>query len=60
MGMSLFHERIINLTKVIFEEQPMDESSEILLKHAMDYGIYGTDKTYKIGRVASMSENSNL
>ena len=57
MGMTTFHERII-LTKVIFDQQPMDENSEILLKHAMEYGIYGTDVTYKAGRIASMSEQS--
>ena len=36
----------------------MDDESEILLSHALAYGIYGTDRSYKAGRIAAMSSHS--
>ena len=36
----------------------MDDESEILLSHALAYGIYGTDRSYKAGRIAAMFSHS--
>ena len=35
----------------------MDEYSEFLLLHAFNHGIYGTDISYKAGRIAVMGRN---
>lgn len=57
-GIWNFHERMIQLSRVVMGETSMDTDSEILLKHAFNYGIYGTDKSYKAGRIAAMSAKS--
>ena len=57
-GMLLFQENMVILSKATMGEIKIDENSEILLQHAFTHGIYGTDQSYKAGRIAAMSENS--
>ena len=57
-GMGTFHDRMVRLSKAALGEAEMDEDSEILLRHAFTYGIYGTDASYKAGRIAAMSHGS--
>jgi len=59
-GMWTFHERISRLSKSMMGEEDIDESSEILLNHAFCYGIYGNDKSYKAGRIASMGNRIQI
>ena len=54
MGLSQFYERMNKLSCVAMGEADMDENSGILLQHAFHYGIYGTEISYKAGRIASM------
>ncbi|MCR5803800.1 MAG: nucleotidyltransferase family protein [Clostridia bacterium] len=54
MDMCLFHDKIVKLCKATMGEIPLDEDSEIMLQHAFKYGIYGSSKSYKAGRIASM------
>lgn len=56
-GMWKFHERMVKLSRATMGEEPMDEDSELLLKHAFTHGIYGSDKSYKAGRIAAMGGN---
>ena len=35
-------------------EEALDANTELLLKHAFAYGIYGSGKSYKAGRIVSM------
>ena len=56
-GMWQFHERMVKLSRATMGEEPMDEDSELLLKHAFTHGIYGSDKSYKAGRIAAMGGN---
>jgi len=60
LGMLTFYERMIRLSQVTMGEETIDDNSEIMLKHAFKYGIFGTDKAYKAGRIASMSRQSLL
>lgn len=57
-GMLTFHDRIVQASRVALGEAEPDEDSEILLRHAFTYGIYGTDASYKAGRIAAMSHGS--
>lgn len=56
-GMWQFHERMVKLSRATMGEEPVDEGSELLLKHAFAHGIYGSDKSYKAGRIAAMGRN---
>ncbi len=49
-----FHERMVKLSQVTMGDEPIDKDSEVLLKHAFTHGIYGSDKSYKAGRIAAM------
>lgn len=53
-GMWTFHERMIKLAKATMGETEMDEGSEFLLSHAFTHGIYGSETSYKAGRIAAM------
>ena len=53
-GMGKFHEKMVKLSQVTMGDEPMDEDSEVLLKHAFMNGIYGTEKSYKAGRIVAM------
>ena len=57
-GMGTFHDRMVYLSRAALGEEELDEDSEILLRHAFTYGIYGTDASYKAGRIAAMSHGS--
>ena len=56
-GMWTFHERMIHLAKAAMGEAEMDDGTELLLNHAFTYGIYGTDRSYKAGRIVAMGGN---
>ena len=56
-GMGTFHERMVKLSHVVMGDEEMDENSEFLLLHAFNHGIYGTDISYKAGRIAVMGRN---
>ena len=53
-GMEQFHERMVKLSRVTMGDEPIDEDSEVLLVHAFTYGIYGSEKSYKAGRIVAM------
>ena len=56
-GMWKFHERMVKLGRVTMGDEPPDEDMELLLEHAFRYGIYGSDKSYKAGRIAAMGQS---
>ena len=53
-GMWSFHERMVKLSRAAMGDEAMDGDSEVLLLHAFRYGIYGSNKSYKAGRIAAM------
>lgn len=57
-GLSLFEERICAMARSVFEGLAIDHNSEIMLNHALSVGIYGTRKSYQLGRIATMSDGS--
>ena len=56
--MELFHERIVHLSKAVMCETEWKNEDEILLRHAMKYGIFGTEASYKAGRITAMSSGN--
>ena len=60
MGLSLFAERMIALGKATMGETELDENSEIMLAHAFEHGIYGSDKSYKAGRITAMGSSLKM
>lgn len=60
MGIWDFHNRILKLCNECFCDESLSEDSEVMVKHAFKFGIYGTDQTYKLGRIASMSRTGNM
>lgn len=56
-GIWEFHERMVRLSRAAMGDIAIDEGSEFLLSHAFKYGIYGSEKSYKAGRIASMGES---
>ena len=59
-GMSRFYQRMIALSDATFGAKEINADDEILLRHAFTHGIYGTDISYKTGRIARMSSHSFL
>lgn len=55
MGIAAFRDRMVWLGRVAMGEESADGDAELLLDHAFRCGIYGTDKSYKAGRMATMS-----
>lgn len=53
-GMWKFHNSMVHLSRVMMGDEEMDEDSELLLTHTFTYGIYGSRKSYKAGRIAAM------
>ena len=58
MGLDVFHDRMVKLSRACMGDEEFDENSEIMLDHAFKYGIFGSDKSYKAGRIASMSKGN--
>ena len=58
-GMWRFHERMVKLSRVTMDDEAIDADSEVLLLHAFTHGIYGSEKSYKAGRIAAMGGNVN-
>lgn len=58
-GMWRFYERMVKLCRVTMGDEPMDADSEVLLNHAFTHGIYGSGKSYKVGRTVAMGGNVN-
>ena len=59
-GLSIFYDRMQKLAHVCMGECTMDEDMELLLNHAFQYGIYGSQKSYKLGRIVSMSKGKGF
>lgn len=60
IGLSAFYDRMKKLAHVCMGECMMDEDMELLLKHAFQHGIYGSQKSYKTGRIVSMSKGKGF
>ena len=58
-GLWTFHERMVALSRAAMGDEPIDENSEIMLAHAFKHGIYGTEVSYKTGRIAAMGKDLN-
>lgn len=58
MDLDVFAERMLRLGRACMGDVSMDTDSELLLRHAFAYGIYGSEVSYKAGRIASMSHGS--
>lgn len=58
MEISEFVHRMEKLAAVCFGGETPDEDSELLLHHACSYGIFGTMRSYKLGRIARMSKKT--
>ena len=58
MGIDVFCRKMSDLSRACMGEIPMERDFEILLTHAFNYGINGSVKSYKVGRIASMSDKS--
>lgn len=56
-GLLTFHDRMVKLSLVAMGEAEIDENCEIMLKHAFTHGIYGSDISYKAGRIAKMGKS---
>lgn len=56
-GLLTFHERMVKLSRAALGDEPIDDNSEILLSHAFTHGIYGSDVSYKAGRIAAMGKS---
>lgn len=56
-GLRTFHDRLVELSRAVMGEIPMDENCEILLSHAFKHGIYGSEVSYKAGRIAAMGKD---
>ena len=56
-GLRTFQERMLKLACAAMGDEPIDGNDEILLAHAFRYGIYGSQVSYKAGRIASMGED---
>lgn len=59
-NLETFRERMEKLARIVMGNEEMDDNSDVLLAHAFRYGIYGTKKTYKTGRIAAMSIHGDL
>ena len=57
MGIDVFCEKMINLSKACMGEVEITEEMEILLRHSFQHGIYGTEISYKAGRIATMGDS---
>lgn len=57
MGLQRFHEKMVALSRAAMGDTSLDEGAEIMLTHACKYGIYGSEKSYKSGRIAAMGNS---
>ena len=60
LGIWQFHNRMLFLASVCMNETEMDSDSELLLMHSFEYGIFGSEKAYKIGRIVRLSGDRGL
>jgi hypothetical protein len=58
MDISAFVEKMETLADVCFGGKAPDEDSELLIRHACNFGIFGTVRAYKLGRIARMSKKT--
>lgn len=58
LGLLKFKNRICVLCEALMGEREFDENSEIMLSHALSFGMNGTYSSYKAGRIASMGSDS--
>ena len=57
-GLKSFYNHMLHLGNVCMGEEELDEDTTLLLEHAFQYGIYGSRKTYQMGRIVKMSGGS--
>ena len=58
---SIFRSRkMLELSRSLFGSRPLDDDSRILIEYIAENGIYGTERTYKLGRMVSRSASSKL
>jgi hypothetical protein len=55
MGLALFEERMVALSKAVMGETEVDANSATLLASAFRYGIYGTSEADKLSRAVAAS-----
>lgn len=55
MGLELFRERLETLARYCFEDIPADNNCIVMINHAVNTGIYGNGRSYKLGRIVTMS-----
>jgi len=60
MSLKTFHDRMVQLSCACMGDIPIDDNSAIMLVHAFKHGIYGSDKSYKAGRIAAMSKSGSI
>lgn len=55
MGLERFRNRMCRLGRQMMGEEPLDADAVQLLRYAFDCGIYGNGKSYKAGRIISLT-----
>ena len=55
MGLKRFCDRMCRLGRQMMGEEPLDANAVQLLRYAFDCGIYGNGKSYKVGRIVSLT-----
>ncbi len=58
MGVGGFARSMEKLSAVCFADEAMDEDSELLIGFALSSGVFGTEETYKLGRITRMASGS--
>ena len=58
LGILSFHNRMIRLCRVCMGEEQIDKNSEIMLKHAFAFGIFGSERSIKAGCITAVSKNN--
>lgn len=60
MGMVEFVSSMKKLAYSCFETHVFDEDSAVLMEFCIESGIYGTERTYKVSRIARSSSRSSV
>ena len=60
IGIGEFKKRMIELSYATMGEKRIGADTALLLRHAFDYGIFGSDLSYKTGRIVTRSKKSLL
>ncbi|MBQ7991123.1 MAG: nucleotidyltransferase family protein [Oscillospiraceae bacterium] len=60
MKLFTFVKKMTDLSRSLFGSRPLDDDGRILIGYIAENGIYGTERTYKLGRMVSRSASSKL